>query len=472
MSIEFNWEAIYRTTPIAAQNLLASVNGWWVQRRRYGGAYAEIASVVAARRNLAGSHLLEFQRERLARHLARAAAAPYWRNRFADFGVNPSASDPFGELAKLPVLDKATVKAHVEMMLIPGVDRRQLTRVHTSGTTGSGLVFWETRDSEKEQWATWWRYRQDFGITPSTRCGYFGGRSVVPVEQTRPPFWRHNLPGRQILFSAYHLSERTVADYWSALERHSLEWVHGYPSMLNGLAELAEAAGLPRLPALRWITTGAENLLAGQRGRIERVLGCPVHQHYGMAEAVANISEGRDGTMRVDEDFAYVEFVPVTAAPGVFRIVGTNWTNPALPLLRYDIGDLATLPAGVALHPGGTWRTVSSIDGRQEDAVILPSGARVGRLDHIFKDLTTIREAKIVQPELGRLVFQIVQGIGYRVAEDEARLLHEARSRLGESIEIQVVYVSALPRTSTGKLRFVVSEVVSPSAIAPNSARR
>src|SRR5438876_12322072 len=33
-------------------------------------------------------------------------------------------------------------------------------------------------------------------ISLNTRCAYFGGRSVVPIEQQKPPFWRYNIAGR------------------------------------------------------------------------------------------------------------------------------------------------------------------------------------------------------------------------------------------------------------------------------------
>jgi len=40
-------------------------------------------------------------------------------------------------------------------------------------------------------------------------------------------------------------------------------------------------------------------------------------------------------------------------------------------------------------------------------------------------------------------------------------LLHEARTRLGDQIEIDIDYVEAVGRTSRGKLRFVISKIPS-----------
>jgi phenylacetate-CoA ligase len=457
MSRPFDIEKIYRQLPARLQDIVVSVEGWRIKRVRYGGSYERIEIEVARRWSMDRSQLQAFQAERLQRHFAAAAGCPFWRERFAAAGVRVKGSDPFAELAKLPVLRKDEIRERTAEMMNSALPPSRRRPVHSSGTTGGGLIFAETPEAEWERWAVWWRYRWEFGLNRELFHGYFGGRSIVPLTQTRPPFWRQNRPGRQLLMSAYHLSEATVGSYWKALERREIEWLHGYPSFLTLFAELARSANLPPLRRIKWITTGAENLLASQRQSIESVFGVPVHQHYGMAESVANFSERRDGAMRVDEDFSFVEFVPLEGGEeNQYHIVGTNWTNPAFPLFRYDSGDVAT-----ASREGlsEVWRRVETVDGRQEDFVILQSGARVGRLDHIFKDLVHIREAQVRQRNYGELIFNVVKGNGYEEAGEEQRLLAEARIRLGSDIRIRIEYVDSIPRTKTGKLRFVVSDI-------------
>ncbi len=64
-----------------------------------------------------------------------------------------------------------------------------------------------------------------------------------------------------------------------------------------------------------------------------------------------------------------------------------------------------------------------------------------------------------------RAVFRVVRSKGY-TGKDEKKLLHEARTRLGTRIEIDIDYVEAIERTSRGKLRFVISKI--PSAQIQN----
>ena len=56
------------------------------------------------------------------------------------------------------------------------------------------------------------------------------------------------------------------------------------------------------------------------------------------------------------------------------------------------------------------------------------------------------------------LKVRIVQGVGYRES-DTRRLLSELKARLGDTINIDIEFVSELPMDVSGKLKFVVSSV-------------
>jgi phenylacetate-CoA ligase len=187
-----------------------------------------------------------------------------------------------------------------------------------------------------------------------------------------------------------------------------------------------------------------------------RAFGVRPRQHYGMAEAVANASECELGRLHVDEDFAYTEFLPGETGEGL-RVVGTNLSNPATPLLRYEVQDRVTLASGKC-PCGRPGRILERVDGRHEDYIVLADGRRLGRLDHIFKDLVRIREAQIVQHRAGEVRFRIVRREGYAEA-DEKLLLAEAQQRMGGETRIEIEYADRLERSAAGKLRFVVSHL-------------
>jgi phenylacetate-CoA ligase len=392
-------------------------------------------------------------RERLFREFVSEAArgSQYYRQHPA-FGA-AAAGRPFSH-DDLPILDKPAAQAGARQIARPDVRRAEI--VSTSGTTGTGLRFPLTQKAVRHQWATWWRFRRWHGIGRDEWCGYFGGRPVVALARRRAPFWRLNVPGRQLLFSGYHLSAETWAAYVGELNRWRLPWLHGYPSLLALLAGFMVEHRQSVSYTVRWITTSAENLLSSQADIIERAFGVRPRQHYGMAEGVANASECPQGRLHVDEDFAFVEFIRVGDGTGC-RIVGTNVTNSAFPLIRYDVGDIAQL-SGQECDCGRPGRIIDAIDGRREDYVMLPSGALVGRLDHVFKGHERVREAQIYQPDLTRVVLRVVNTSDFTM-RDERALVRSARTWLGDGLRIELEYLDALPRTAAGKLRFVLSDI-------------
>lgn len=448
----------YEGLPAKLQHVAVSIRGGLIEWRRFGSDFEDVLGEGEKRASYSVERLRRWRKSCLKTFMRRSRRSSYWRRVFGNCGVDVERSEPFRELRKLPVLRKSTVKKHTDEISVAGELKDDIIERHTSGTTGSGLQFVETRQAEQEQWAVWWRYRLWHGLTRQTWCGTFGGRQIVNTEQYEPPFWRYNLPGTQIRFSNYHISPANAAAYAKRINASELTWLHGYPSAIALLAQFVLEQDLGPFPDIRIVTTGAENLLSSQRKTIGEAFNCEVRQHYGLAESVANISECPEGRLHVDEDFAGVEFLPTKDADGC-RIVGTNWTNPAFPLFRYDTGDIAELSDEEECPCGRPGRLVESINGRQEDYVLIPSGARIGRLDHIFKDLTAVREAQIYQPRQGKVVFRVVRSERYDKRATESELLREARDLLGEEIDIEIKYVDEIPRTDAGKIKFVVSDI-------------
>lgn len=450
-----DFESLYLRLPTSLQHVACSLAGWRIRRARFGGAFRRLQSEYDRRALMPDDAVTELRDARLVAFMQHCAATvPFYRRRFRELGIRPDDVRTLGDLAALPLLTRDEVQDHTTDLISEAVPRRHRILAHTSGTTGSGLRFVTTRRAVHEQWTVWWRYRRWHGITAGTWCGYFGGRSVVPIAQQAPPFWRFNYPLRQILFSGHHMSPDRLDAYAAALRRRRPPWLHGYPSLLTLLAAHLIDSGTSLGYPVRWVTVGAENLLTQQAELLTRAFGVRPIQHYGMAEAVANFSECVHGRLHVDEDFAAVEFVPNGESCSV---VGTNFTNLAMPLVRYVVGD-AAVPGTGACSCGRPGRLIERIDGRLEDYVVLPSGARLGRLDHVFKDLVNVREAQIRQSRPSELVVRVVRGPRYG-RQDEISLVRELRKRVGPDVEIHIEYTDAIERARNGKLRFVVSQL-------------
>src|SRR5713226_8555934 len=310
-------EAIYLKLPIPLQHAACSLEGRRIKRSRFGSAFRVLLEQAEARTFWSEEQVTRYRDQRLRDFVGHCArTVPFYRRRFQELRISPGDIRTMDDLRHLPIITKRDVQESCGQFVSDAIPNRQREMTHTSGTTGAGLQFFTTMRAVQEQWAAWWRYRRWHGIELGTWCGYFAGRLVVPASQEDPPFWRYNYPGRQILFSGHHMSPANMASYAEELRRRQPPWVHGYPSLIALLAAYVLETGEDLGYKLRWITLGAENLMPQQASLIERAFGVKPRQHYGMTEAVVNISECERGALHVDEDFAGVEFLTGTDGEG------------------------------------------------------------------------------------------------------------------------------------------------------------
>lgn len=437
-------EQIYDHAPVWVQNLMCSVKGWIISRRRYGqGFYKELEALEN------GKYKPEVE---LRKFLEEIRKVTYYAETF-DKNKDKEGMEL---LRAFPILTKADVKAHLGEIVNKDCTE-PMFEMRTSGTTGGGLVFPYTVRMENRHWAIWWRYRRRLGIDLDTWCGWFGGKRIVDPNNKKAPYWRVNRPGRQVMFSTLHLTRKTVGVFRDEIERRKLPWLHGYPSHIAKFAALAIDAGLEPLKNVKWVTTGAENLLGNQMTLMEQMFpNAMIRQHYGLMEGVANMSQDKDGKWKVDEDFAYVEFVPVTGNnPNVCRIIGTGFSNPAFPLIRYDTGDIATIER----CDDGTIQVVK-IDGRSSNVLKGPDGFEINeaRLSIVLHDFNNIVEAQFVQHSLTDIDLLVVKNSKYS-EEDEKKLRANIAECFDKRMTVNMKYVDEVPKTKSGKLKLVVSEI-------------
>lgn len=445
----------YNAMPPGLQSLGLSAVGWYINKNRYTDKFYKELDRFQHTRSLSRSSIRDLQGERLERLLFDIKSRERSLQRLQFLYGDISASLNIDNLHELPILTKPKLRECLARVPFRKSEGSECKLIHTSGTTGAGFIFPRPDSFEARQWAVWWRFRKNHGISMKDKCAYFGGRTVVPPNETKK-FYRYNAASGQVMFSAYHLTERNLTNYIEGINRHGAKWAHGYPSVITDLANLLERKGLESSIKLDIVSTGAESLLAYQREIIKRVFRCKVIEHYGMAEGTANASEEVDGSMSIDEDYSIVDLVKDESSHNSYRIIGTSLDNYVLPMFRYDANDLCSNPHN--LNDGVRWRSVESIDGRIEDSLVLSDRSKVGRLDHIFKDLVFVNKAQLVQSEVGKCTVYIeLDGPLFKNHIDEIK--ESFYEFVGDRLSVTVEKVQEINKTNSGKHRFVVNKI-------------
>ncbi len=452
---------VFDHLPVFTQNLFVSMAGQQRFRNRFSDHFH--ATLEAWQKTIDGPEalLLEIQRDRLLQLVARARQhSPFYKDLPEPSGA-PDAREAIAEtLASLPVLEKTTYRQNTEDIIARDIPARSLRRGMTSGTTGTALRLFYTRETEAEEYATVWRLREQLGVSLFDPHFTFTGKIVVPVTQVRPPFWRTNSYNSQTLFSLYHMSPENLELYVDKLHETDAIYANGYPSALHLVARemLAKGTTLTR-GQLRAVFSSSESLLSFQRDDIEEAFGARVWDRYGSAEFAVSMTGCSEQNLHVDMEYCIVEVEAIEETDDWERgqLLVTGLANNATPFIRYRIGDVGTR----SKHPcpcGRPGEVFFDVDGRAEDFIVTPSGRMIGRMDHIFKSMGQVEEAQILQTTPDEIEVVFVPGPKF-TSTTESKLRREIRSRLGNEIGVRLQPVSEIAREPNGKFRAVKSTI-------------
>ncbi len=114
-----------------------------------------------------------------------------------------------------------------------------------------------------------------------------------------------------------------------------------------------------------------------QRSVIEEAFGQPVTNRYGCEEVslIACECEEHNG-LHLNADGVYCEVIPddrLNAGPNAGRLLVTDLTNRAMPLIRYQVGDVV-VPSDRTCACGRGLPLIEQVVGREADYVLTPDG--------------------------------------------------------------------------------------------------
>ncbi len=459
-------ERIYDYLPVSLQNVAVSIKGWQFHRDRYLSPFFEETAQALERNERLPLEALNELQFRVFRAFAVHCfeKSPYYRQRWEAQGLHPNDICCPSDLRLVPIVPKQDLRGRTEEFFTEKIHRR-MTPAHTSGTTGSPLTVYFSNADIGRRHAFLDRCRRWAGVRIGQKRASFTGRNVVgpgPGQQ-KPPFWRYNSPGKQLLFSAYHLSPQNLPAYVEALRQFQPEIIDGYPSAIHILAEHILRSAGSRTIRPRAILVSAETVLDHQRRAIETAFGAKLCNQYASSEGAPFVSECRSGRLHVHLDSGIVEILDSEnnpTAPGqTGQMVVTSFTTHVVPLLRFAIGDTAIAPQnGSPCECGLPFPTLGAIVGRVDDMLFTPDRGFVGRLDTAFKKLpNSIIEAQIVQVSPQTIVLKIVPDpLRYKLGHADL-VTEELRKRLGSVVEIRVEETGVIPRSANGKMRPVIN---------------
>jgi len=272
----------------------------------------------------------------------------------------------------------ARVKARLD-------DRRRranLVAETTSGSSGEPLEILLDRSSVRRRQLRFLRALVGAGYRPGERLMLVASRHAAPLG-ARMLGWTYA--------SLKEGEDALAAEYW----RVQPNVLYGPLSSLLALADRL-TSGRRRHHRPRLVVTTAEEVTTAQRGTLERAFVPNVADFYGMTEVgLVAWRSGQAHPYRLPAANLLLEFLPCAADDELERLVVTDLSGGAMPLVRYETGDLVrrdhTLPGAPIMR----------IAGREIDCLHLPGGGRISpyRITTSLELVEGIDQYEVVQHE-------------------------------------------------------------------------
>ncbi|PYN68100.1 MAG: phenylacetate--CoA ligase [Candidatus Rokuibacteriota bacterium] len=378
------------------------------------------------------------------------------------------------DLARLPFVRKTDLRDHYPVGLF-AVELGEVARLHaSSGTKGKPTIVGYTAGDLE----TWREVMARVMTAAGARRGdllqiafgyglFTGGLGFHDGAE-------------RIGMTVVPVSSGNTARHRLLLQDLAPAGICGTPSFVLHIAEsLAAEGGNARALGLRYGMFGAEPWTEGMRASLERTLGCPAYDIYGLSEiigpGVAGECEVRDG-LHVQDD----HFLPEVIDPATEQVVGpgregelvlTTLTKRALPLVRYRTGDITTL-TDAPCPCGRTSMRMARVRGRSDDMLVIkgvnlyPSEVE-GTLLAIEELVPHYQLVVDRRPTLATLevhvepapalvercggfdaAHPVIVGLRQRVAE-------RLRKALGLSVQLTIVAPQSIPRSEGKAVRVI-----------------
>ena len=361
-------------------------------------------------------------------------------------------------LSDFPIIDKNIIKEHHNDFCSKLAERKDCISMHTSGSTGTPLVVIQDKKKRKRVYA---------------EMMYLWGLSGYEIGMRYMFLRRWNDTNRKSKLTAF--ARNLLMTDVSGLDDDSLEvirqqflhdkkirMVMGYASTLDALAEyLDKKNAKPDDFNVVTILSGSEVLTEKTRSILKKVFGCNVvslysNQENGMLAVECNENkEFHLNTASYIFEFLKIDSDEPAEYGELARVVVTDLFNYAMPIIRYDTGDLAVRKRKPEC--GITTEVIEALAGRRVDVVYDVNGKALSpfTITNGMWLFDKLKQFQIIQKGAKDYLFR-VNDPDKAYSDDE--LIKTGREFFGREANVMVERVNDIPVLASGKFMFLKCE--------------
>jgi phenylacetate-CoA ligase len=460
-------QTVYNLLPAWGQNLMTTFRGWQLRHLRYTNLTWERLEFFLESQFWSAGQFREYQTLRLRRLLYHATEhSPHYRSWYSDLRLDPGLIKDLDDLRALPILTKEDLRLNNDRIISTHIGRARMWVSYTSGTTGTPLTAYFTHENMQERIALMERLYHWYSPDRRRKRASFTGKLIVDPRRSKPPFHRTNMALRQQLYSSHHLTEANLPHYARELEEFGPGQIDGIASPIFTVADYLVRSGRAGRTKPDVLIPTSETLWPFIRERMEQGFLAKVANQYGSQEGAPIAYECPSGGFHTCPESGIFEILRPDGTPCPLgetgRLVVTSFFSDGMPLIRYDIGDMASWAAGQC-PCGRRMPLLQAVQGRADDMFFTRERGVVPRLDSAFKSMpSTIKATQIAQLAIDRFEVRIVPDLDAFKSEQGEMLREHLYDYLGRAVRIEIKLVSVISRTASGKMPAMINECGDP----------
>jgi phenylacetate-CoA ligase len=379
----------------------------------------------------------------------------FYREFYGDHGVLDATIDSFADIARIPITNKSILKQYSTRDIMTCDGKNGITIHSTSGSTGEPfkIAFNKYEDYTAHVRVFWALRKAGYKLTDKiVIVSRYDQADRFEIEKDLPTLAKMqaklNLFQREII-SIYEPVDQIIAKLLKT--KANVLW--STPSIMQIVA--AELAAKKIRLDFPIVFLTSEVISSRQKELFISTLGKHVVSLYGAMESPSlGFDFGLTEQFTVFPNSNYFEFETANNNRGsvkLGKVIITNLINTTMPVIRYDLNDLAEIDE----HPDFGFKYIKKIVGRQDDIVKLANGKYLAHHHayEMFKDFHECEIYKFVQKPDKTVLLQL------KIARDQDRshvekLAHERWEKRFAGFPLAIEFVEQFEvNAQTGKFR-------------------
>lgn len=294
----------------------------------------------------------------------------------------------------IPIITKRDLQKPIDELISKGHNLSNVFKNSTSGSSGTPFYFAKDKMAHAKTWVLnldrYKRHNIIYGISLQAR--FYG----IPLSGIK--YYKEKIKdfiACRERFPVFDLSDDKLNLFIDKFRRKKFEYINGYASSLVFFASYLIRKGIVLkeiCPTLKICFPTSEMCSLLDRALLEKGFGIKVANEYGCAEMDILAFEDEDFDWIISNENVYLEIVDENGnvvEPGKSgRIIITSLYNKAMPLIRYEVGDMGLIEK----RKKKNHTILKDLIGRTNEFAILPSGRRVPALTFYYITKTLIQE--------------------------------------------------------------------------------